>query len=158
MNTLIRNAIVSSFTIISLLSSTKLIASNELTFGSVAMDIPAIMHSRLKPLTVYLSNKLQRPVNLKLSPNMGAAINETASGGVDISYLTPVAYLKSHAKGNSQIIAKTVTNGKASFHLMIVVRKDSLINRSRTLLERGSHLAIKKPYYKEQLLLAPELN
>lgn len=101
--------------------------SDELTFGSVAMDIPAVMHKRLKPLTVYLSTKLNRPVTLKLSPDMGAAINEAASGAVDLTYLTPVAYLRAHAKGNAQLIAKTITDGKANFQLMIVVKEDSPI-------------------------------
>lgn len=100
-------------------------SKNELLFGSVAMDIPAVMHKRLRPLTRYLSDKLGRPVSLKLSPNMGAAIKEVASQQVDLAYLTPVAYLKAHAKGGSKIIAKTVTKGKASFQLMIVVKKDS---------------------------------
>ena len=48
----------------------------ELLFGSVAMDIPAVMHKRLKPLTQYLSEQLGKPVELKLSPNMGVAIKE----------------------------------------------------------------------------------
>ena len=102
-------------------------ANKELLFGSVAMDIPAVMHERLTPLTNYLSKTLNRPVSLKLSPNMGAAINDTANGTVDLAYLTPVAYLKAHKKGNAQLIAKTVTKGKASFQLMIVVREDSPI-------------------------------
>jgi len=102
-------------------------AKDELIFGSVAMDIPAVMHTRLKPLTNYLSKKLDKNVALKLSPNMGAAINEAAKGTVDIAYLTPVAYLRAHAKGNAQLIAKTVTNGKASFKLMIVVKQNSPI-------------------------------
>ena len=42
-----------------------------LLFGSVAMDIPAAMHKRLKPLTEYLSKELGQPVRLKLSANMG---------------------------------------------------------------------------------------
>jgi len=100
-------------------------SQKELLFGSVAMDIPAVMHKRLKPLTRYLSDKLGRPVSLKLSPNMGAAIKEVADKNVDLAYLTPVAYLKAHAKGGAKIIAKTVTKGKASFQLMIVVKKDS---------------------------------
>ena len=102
-------------------------ANKELLFGSVAMDIPAVMHDRLTPLTNYLSKALKRPVSLKLSPNMGAAINDTAEGTVDLAYLTPVAYLKAHKKGNAQLIVKTVTKGKASFQLMIVVREDSPI-------------------------------
>ena len=100
---------------------------NELLFGSVAMDIPAAMHKRLKPLTQYLSKELGQPVILKLSPNMGAAIKEVADKKVTLAYLTPVAYLKAHKQGGAKIIAKTVTKGKASFQLMIVVRKDSPI-------------------------------
>ncbi len=99
----------------------------ELILGSVAMDIPAVMHKRLSPLTEYLSDKLGMPVTLKLSPNMGAAIKEVASGQVDVAYLTPVAYLNAHKSGDAQLIAKTVTDGKASFQLMLVVKKDSPI-------------------------------
>lgn len=99
----------------------------EIVLGSVAMDIPAVMHKRLSPLTDYLEKELGMPVVLRLSPNMGAAIEEIATKNVDISYLTPVAYLKAHKKGRAKIIAKTVTDGKASFQLMIVVRADSPI-------------------------------
>jgi len=102
-------------------------AENELLFGSVAMDIPAVMHKRLTPLTRYLSNELGRPVSLKLSPNMGVAIDEAAKSTVDLSYLTPVAYLKARDKGGVELVAKTVTKGKASFKLMIVVRENSPI-------------------------------
>ncbi len=103
-------------------------ASNEeIRFGSVAMDIPAIMQKRLLPLTKYLSNALDQPVVLKLSPNMPTAINEVASGAVELSYLTPVAYIRAHQKGETQLVAKTITNNKASFQLMIVVRDDSPI-------------------------------
>jgi phosphonate transport system substrate-binding protein len=99
----------------------------ELQFGSVAMDIPAVMHKRLKPLIQYLSERLNRPVTMKLSPNMGAAIKEVADNKVDLAYLTPVAYLKAHKRGGAKIVAKTVTKGKASFQLMIVVKEDSPI-------------------------------
>lgn len=70
---------------------------------------------------------------LKLSPNMGAAIKEAAKGTVDIAYLTPVAYLRAHEKGNAQLIAKTVTKGKASFKLMIVVKEGSPIKTVKDL-------------------------
>ncbi len=114
---------------LAMLGSTAGAADNkkELVFGSVAMDIPAVMHKRLTPLTAYLSETLKRPVTLKLSPNMGAAINDTANGTVDLAYLTPVAYLKARKKGGAQLIAKTVTKGKASFKLMIVVKENSPI-------------------------------
>lgn len=125
-----RNILCLILTIVALsLFSTSSFAKpkSELLFGSVAMDIPAIMHKRLKPLIQYLSKRLDRPVSMKLSPNMGAAINEVADKKVDLAYLTPVAYLKAHKKGGARLVAKTVTNGKASFQLMIVVRQDSPI-------------------------------
>jgi phosphonate transport system substrate-binding protein len=115
------------------LNATAVETNSELLLGSVAMDIPAVMHKRLKPLTMYLSKELGRPVMLKLSPNMGAAINDTALGKVDLAYLTPVAYLKAHEQGGSQLIAKTITEGKGSFQLMIVVREDSAIKTVQEL-------------------------
>lgn len=107
--------------------------ASELRLGSVAMDIPAEMHRRLTPLTKYLSDTLKRPVSLKLSSSMSAAIDEVSFGSVELAYLTPVAYLKAHAKGNVQLVARTVTNNKASFQLMVVVREDSPIRRIQDL-------------------------
>ena len=109
-------------------------ANREVTFGSVAMDIPAVMHKRLSPLTRYLGKELGRPVVLRLSPNMGVAIKDTATGVVDLSYLTPVAYIKAHEKGGARVLVKTVTRGKASFRLMIVVRENSPYKTVRDLV------------------------
>ncbi len=99
----------------------------EVKFGSVAMDIPAEMHRRLKPLTKYLTDALQAPVTLQLSPDMPNAIKEVATSVVDLSYLTPVAYIKAKAKGDVKLVAKTITHNQGSFQLMIVVRDDSPI-------------------------------
>jgi len=121
-----------------------LAGDSELLLGSVAMDIPAVMHKRLTPLTHYLSETLDRPVALKLSPNMGVAINEAASGNVDIAYLTPVAYLEANKRGGAQLIAKTVTNGKAFFKLMVVVKKDSPITSVEQLTGKSFAFGDKK--------------
>jgi len=117
-----------------LVSQSTMAKPEEIVLGSVAMDIPAVMYKRLTPLTRYLSQELGRPVSLKLSPNMGAAINDAAEGHVDLAYLTPVAYLKAHKKGGAEIVVKTITNGKASFKLMIVVKQDSPINSVNDLV------------------------
>lgn len=108
-------------------------AEAEIRLGSVAMDIPAEMYRRLTPLTKYLSESLKRPVTLKLSSSMSAAIDEVANGNVELAYLTPVAYLKAQAKGNAQLVVKMLTNKTASFQLMVVVRDDSPIRRIQDL-------------------------
>lgn len=102
-------------------------------FGSVAMDTPAVMHRRLSPLTDYLTEALGRPVTLKLSADMKAAISEVADNHVELTYLTPVAYLRARDRGNTQLVVKTITQGKGSFQLMIVVREDSPIRRVEDL-------------------------
>jgi len=112
---------------LTMLSAGMAYSEDGILFGSVAMDIPAVMHQRLTPLTNYLSAELGRKVTLRLSPNMPAAIKETVEGNIDIAYLTPVAYLRAHARGGARLVAKTVTKGKGSFQLMIVVREDSPI-------------------------------
>lgn len=112
-------------------------------FGSVAMDTPRVMHQRLLPLTQYLRDALGRPVELVLAPNMATAINNVATGNVDLAYLTPVAYLRSKEISNTNLIAKTVTNNKASFKLMIVVRNDSPIQNVAEL--RGKSFAFGDP-------------
>lgn len=99
----------------------------ELRFGSVAMNIPAEMHQRLKPLTKYLSESLKRPVSLKLSPDMGAAIKNLVSNEVELAYLTPVAYIRAHDAGGAKVVVKTITQNEGSFQLVIAVRKDSPI-------------------------------
>lgn len=114
-------------------------AKHAIRFGSVAMDIPAVMHRRLTPLTRYLSQQLGRPVHLKLAQDMPGAIKDVASGHVDLAYLTPVAYLKAHAMGGAQLVCKTITDGKGSFKLMIVVRADSPIKKVADL--RGKKFA-----------------
>lgn len=117
---------------------------DELLFGSVAMDIPAVMYKRLKPLTDYLSATLNKPVSLKLSPDMGSAIEEISSGAVQLTYLTPVAYLNAHKKGGVQLIVKTITNGKGSFNLMIVVKQGSPIQSVKDLAGKDFAFGDKK--------------
>jgi len=111
--------------------------NNGIKFGSVAMDTPAVMHRRLSPLTDYLTETLGQPVTLKLSSNMKEAITEVAEGKVELAYLTPVAYLRAHAMGNAKLVAKTVTRGKGSFQLMIVVREDSPIKTIEDLVGKS---------------------
>lgn len=120
-----------------LLPSIAVSTTKELHMGSVAMDIPAVMYKRLLPLTRYLEKQLNIRVNLRLSPNMAAAIDEIANKRVDISYLTPVAYLKAQQKGQARLVAKMITQGRSSFQLMIVVSASSPIKSLAGLQNRS---------------------
>lgn len=108
-------------------------AADELYVGSVAMDIPAAMHKRLRPLVDYLSAELQQPVRLRLSADLSNAASDVAAGRVHIAYLTPVAYLKAYDAGRVRLVAKPVTQGKSSFRLMLVTPADSAIRSPKDL-------------------------
>jgi len=101
----------------------------ELSLGSVAMDIPAVMHQRLSPLAAYLSRELGQPVQVRPDAGLKQAVDNIAAGRVDIAYLTPIAYVKAQQAGKVRIIAKTVTKGQKSFRLMLVTRADSDIKK-----------------------------
>ena len=109
----------------------------ELTLGSVAMEIPAAMHQRLKPLAAYLTQELRRPVRLHLSPDLSKAVKEVAAGNVDIAYLTPIAYVDARAAGNVHILAKALTHGRDTFRLMLVTRNDSPIRSIQNLVGKS---------------------
>lgn len=98
-----------------------------LLIGSVAMNIPAEMHARLTPLVNYLTGVIGQEVALRLSPNMGDAINEISQQRTDFAYLTPVAYVRAHARGEVVPVVKTITEGEETFRLMLVVAEDSPI-------------------------------
>jgi len=98
-------------------------------FGSVAEDIPAVMHQRLTPLTDYLGAAIGRSVTLKLSPNLPSAIDALSHGDVELSYLSPVAYIRAKKMANATIVAKATSNKQAYFRLEIVVREDSPIKK-----------------------------
>jgi phosphonate transport system substrate-binding protein len=90
--------------------------AREIYFGSVAMDIPAVMYRRLLPLIKYLSAGLNRPVTLKLAPNMDKAIDDIEDGSVDLAYLTPVAYLRAHARGDARLLVKRSRKATGRFN------------------------------------------
>jgi len=108
-------------------------AEGELYFGSVAMDIPATMHKRLKPLADYLSAELKQPVRLRLSSDLANAASDLAASRVHIAYLTPVAYIKAHKAGNVRLLAKPLTQGQGSFRLMLVTQEKSGIRSAKDL-------------------------
>lgn len=127
--------------------------SGELLLGAVPLDIPAVMHQRLKPLADYLSRELGRPVRLRLSPDYTEAVNEIASGTVDIAYLAPVAYVRANAAGGTRVIAGAVTRGRNTFRLLLVTRADSTILTPQDLVGRRFALGDASAHLQRAVLL-----
>lgn len=101
--------------------------------GTVAPDIPASMVRRLEPLSQYLSEQLQIPIDVRPSPDITRALKDFGQGATQIAYLTPVAYLEAREKFEATPIVVPLTQGKASFRLAVVVRKDSTMQKAADL-------------------------
>ncbi len=125
----------------------------ELLLGAVPLDIPAVMHQRLKPLADYLGEELGRPVRLRLSPDYTEAVNEVARGTVDIAYLAPVAYVRAHVAGGTRAIAGAVTRGRDRFQLVLVTRADSAIREPKDLVGRRFALGDPSAHLQRAVLL-----
>lgn len=97
-----------------------------LRFGSGAMDIPAEMARRIVPLTRYLSEALDRPVVPQLSRNLQHTIDQLSAGELDLAFLTPVTYVRAQERG-ARIIAQPTTQGRKSYHLMVMTRDSGSI-------------------------------
>lgn len=124
----------------------------ELVLGAVAMDTPAVMHQRLRPLSGYLSDALNRPVRLRLSSDYSSGIDDLVAGRVDIAYLTPVAYIRAHQAANVRLLVEGVARGRKSFRLMVVTRQDSTIRSVQDLAGRRFALGDEMAYLQRAVL------
>jgi len=120
-----------------------------ISLGSVAMDVPAAMVRRLTPVATYLSARTGFKVTFRASPNLGSAVEDLGAGHTQIAYLTPVAYLDAHEKYQAMPLVGPLTRGKATFTLVIAVKKDSSIMTMADL--RGRKFA----FGDEKALLQP---
>ena len=119
-------------------------SQDEIALGSVAMDVPAEMVRRLKPLTAYLSNKTGLKVSFRASPNLGSAVNELGKDQTQIAYLTPVAYIEAHEKFKAKPLVQPLSHGQDSFHLVVVVHQDSPIQNMSDLAGKSFALGDEK--------------
>lgn len=115
----------------------------ELHLGSVAMDVPAEMVRRMKPLTDYLSRRTGLRVTFRASPNLGSAVEDLGRGATQIAYLTPVAYIEARSKYNVRPLVAPLTHGRSTFTLVIAVRRDSTLTQPADL--RGKRFAFGDP-------------
>lgn len=105
--------------------------------GTIATDIPAVMVHRLEPLTLYLSEQLNTPIQLRPAPNMLSAIDDLGKGITQIAYLTPVAFLEARERYGAIPVALPLTEGKPTFRLAVVVRKNSRAKKLTDLKGRA---------------------
>lgn len=137
------------FFVIDLKAKDKNSAETEIQFGTVAVDIPAVMIKRLTPLTEYLNNKTQFKISIHPSANMSDAILRLGSNQTQIAYLSPAAYVEAYDKYKILPLVSMSDNGQSYFNLVVVTKKNSSIKSIKDL--KGKRFAFGDKKAKLQL-------
>lgn len=103
-------------------------AGDRLVFA-VHPYLPATeISEKFGPLVKYLSKELGRPIDIEISPDYQNHIVEIGKDNVDIAYMGPASYVKmADTYGRKHLLVRQETDGKPTFHGVIIVRRDSTI-------------------------------
>lgn len=137
----------------SVLSASSVVCAQDITIGAVAMDVPIEMIKRMTPLTDYLSRQTGYTVHFRPSPNMDTAVKDLGSNAVQISYMTPIAYVTARDQYQAVPLVTPLTHGKNTFHLLVVVRRDSPYNKLEDLKGKRFAFGDPKAYLQPAVLL-----
>lgn len=101
-------------------------AGDRLVFA-VHPYLPATeISEKFGPLVKYLSKELGETIEIKISLDYQNHIVEIGKDNVDIAYMGPASYVKmTDAYGKKHLLARQESDGKPTFHGVIIVSKDS---------------------------------
>ncbi len=113
-------------------------ASDNLTLW-IHPYLPATeLTKRFSPLTKYLSEKLNRPISIRVQQSYHAHLDFVGRDQADIAYLGPVSYVRIKEQyGEKPLLAKIEVNGNPFFYGMIIARKDSEIKTLNDLVGKS---------------------
>lgn len=135
--------LLTKYLLASVLWMSTAVSAQTITMGAVAMDVPIEMIKRMTPLAEYLSTQTGYTVHFRPSPNMETAIKDLGTNAVQISYMTPIAYVMAHEKYQAIPLVRPLTHGKNTFHLLVVVQRDSPYKKLEDL--KGKRFAFGDP-------------
>lgn len=127
----------------SVLSVSSVVCAQDITIGAVAMDAPIEMIKRMTPLADYLAKQTGYTVHFRPSPNMDTAIKDLGNNVVQMSFMTPIAYVTARDQYQAVPLVTPLTHGKKTFNLHVVVHRDSPYKKLEEL--KGKRFAFGDP-------------
>lgn len=101
-------------------------AADSLVFGIHPYKSPTELIKSFKPLSDYLSEKLGRSIQIRISKDYKSHIEAMGKNEYDFAYIGPASYIAlTNEHGMKPLIACQEVNGKPTFQGKIIVRKDS---------------------------------
>ena len=95
------------------------------------------MFKKFSPLAEYLSNTLQRRIDLKVAVDFQGAVKDIGQGVTQFCFMTPSTYIEAHIKYGVTVLLKALRDGKPFQHSVIIARSDSAINEIKDIKGRS---------------------
>lgn len=94
--------------------------------GVVPLESPAVMFKKFSPLAAYLSEKLGKTVELKVSVDYEGAVSDIGNNVAQICFMTPSTYIEAHSKYiGINVLVKVLREGKPYHHTVIITAPGS---------------------------------
>ena len=111
-----------------------------LRFGATPYAGPEVLKEQFEPIVNYLSESLERPVQLVPTDSYGALLDQLERGEVDLVSLSPLTYVRAKERMPClQQMVMQVTNGSTYYSSHIVVRQDAPLASMKDL--KGKRMA-----------------
>jgi len=120
-------------------------------FGVVGFYNPRLMYAKYQRLVDYLSEATGERWELVVTLNYEDTVQELCRDGLDVAYLGPFTELRARAACGARPVVRLNTRGSATYRSLIMVRRDSPVERLAQLagrvfafgspLSTSSHLA-----------------
>ena len=136
-----------------LLGTSLNVCAQTITIGAVAMDAPIEMIKRMTPLVGYLAKETGYVVRFRPAPNLLTAVKDLGHNTVQIAYLTPMAYISAHDNYQAVPLVTPLTRGKSTFHLLVVVHRDSPYKKLTDLVGKRFAFGDPNAYLQPAVLL-----
>jgi len=105
------------------------VAADVIRFGIEPIGVsPVDVVKKFTPLAEYLSKKIGKRVELRAVSDYEGAIRDIGHGVTQACFMTPTTYIEANKKYGVEVIVKALTEGKSSYHSVIIARSDSAIN------------------------------
>lgn len=99
-----------------------------LKMGVMPLESPADMYKRFRPLENYLTEKLDKKVELKVALDFAETVKNIGEGITGICYMTPSTYIEAKSRYNVEVLVKALRKGKPYHHTVIVAKEGGKVN------------------------------
>ncbi len=105
--------------------------------GIIPLESPAEMFKRFLPLSRYLSERMNKDIEIKVEVDYESTIRDIGEGVTGICYMTPSTYIKAREQYGVEVLVKALKSGKPYQRVAIVAKEESNIKNLSDLKGRS---------------------